>query len=653
MFNNKDCVLFTNRLYTVRVEGNSVINSGTVANYTIILEKPADNLTITPSTTSSAITFEPASIVFSNYTTNVTTFVMKAAPSLTGNYTIRFTKTEGPAGTFYNDFSDMNVSVVTPSNPYYISFTPIDTKSIGLPITLPIILTPTSSNSFTLFYTHNCSDKYSLSPSSSLLIASGTNSTNISITYKGSVVPPVCAISFSLSYSNYNYQLANKTLYVAGYISTDKSSVVPPMRLVISPAVLNSTDVGKTVLTNSSSLVTRLKPIIYSLAVTDRKSNTANFSAVLTEIGTLYYVIMSAGSPETLNQSDILNASAPQQVTAGSALAQRSINIVTNFQATGLSSQSPYKIAAYLSSSVGDSDISYVRFNTTQSSNGAEMVIALSSIQTNSTVLTAVSKVLRIPLSRMAVLTFSTTLQNYSSTYNSTIMNQRSYVYTIVIAPNPTNETQSPIDLANSLRYSNDTQSALLTLLPSFRTDYPVYTREVLASKPRISKNATIPILTFDSVTIRMNFWEEAYVYAVILPVPSANLLSNQVVSGLDNANNKVVASQYVATQTNANGSVEFTINKLNGNTSYVVHISAECVLPYSPRLAMTDSEVVHLPITTYPNLNLHSSSKQLVDVLKTVDAGWSKDVEKHLQENSLRTGINNKTKSSVRVVRN
>ena len=50
-------------------------------------------------------------------------------------------------------------------------------KSIGLPISIPIRLIPASSNSFTLFYTHNCSTSYVLSPAASLLIAAGTNST--------------------------------------------------------------------------------------------------------------------------------------------------------------------------------------------------------------------------------------------------------------------------------------------------------------------------------------------------------------------------------------------------------------------------------------------------------------------------------------------
>lgn len=164
-------------------------------------------------------------------------------------------------------------------------------------------------------------------------------------------------------------------------------------------------------------------------------------------------------------------------VSSGSSIATKSINIITNFQASGLSSQSQYKLAAYLSSTVGDSDIIYLRFNTSQASNGAELIIALKTIESNASVLAALSKVLRIPVSRMAVLTFSTVLTNKSVTFNATIMNEREYTYQIVIAPNPANETMSPIDLANSLKTNSSLQNKLLGFLPTFNTAYPIYTR--------------------------------------------------------------------------------------------------------------------------------------------------------------------------------
>lgn len=131
----------------------------------------------------------------------------------------------------------------------------------------------------------------------------------------------------------------------------------------------------------------------------------------------------------------------------------------------------------------------------------------MTSIQTNDVVLAALTKVLRVNISRLAVLTTQDTLNTYSTTHNSTIMNERIYVYTIVLAPSPSNETESPIEIVRRLQNENDTQSKLLALLPSFTTDYKIFTKEVLAAKPRVSKTATIPKLTFDSVTIEMAFW--------------------------------------------------------------------------------------------------------------------------------------------------
>lgn len=138
----------------------------------------------------------------------------------------------------------------------------------------------------------------------------------------------------------------------------------------------------------------------------------------------------------------------------------------------------------------------------------------------------------------------------------------------------------------------------------------------------------------------------------MILPAPSATLLSKQVIGGLDGSNNAVAASQYISTQTDSNGSVSLKFSKLNGNVSYVVHISAESVLPYTPRLSMTDSEVVHLPLTTMPNLNLRSSQQNIVNILAKYDKEMSEIVDQHIKANNMKTSINQNKKDRVRVVK-
>jgi hypothetical protein len=141
-------------------------------------------------------------------------------------------------------------------------------------------------------------------------------------------------------------------------------------------------------------------------------------------------------------------------------------------------------------------------------------------------------------------------------------------------------------------------------------------------------------------------------VYGVILPAPSASLLSKQVISGFDGSNTAVAASQYISTQTNLNGSVTLQFKKLNGNVSYVVHISAESILPYTPRLAMTDSEVVHINVTTMPNLNLRNSQQRIVEILSQYDPEMSAIVDQHIKANNMKTNINKNNKGRVRVVR-
>jgi hypothetical protein len=91
--NNVDCLTFNNRLFDVSVSGNSILYSGAVGNYLISLTKAADGLTITPTTTSSAITFDPPSIIFNNFSDISKAFIIKTSASLTGNFSINFTKT--------------------------------------------------------------------------------------------------------------------------------------------------------------------------------------------------------------------------------------------------------------------------------------------------------------------------------------------------------------------------------------------------------------------------------------------------------------------------------------------------------------------------------------------------------------------------------
>lgn len=90
--NNQICPTLTNRLFAINVTGNTKISAGTSTNFIVTLEKPAYYLAITPSCTSSAISFTPSIIVFQNFTSTTANFLISAAVGLNGNYNITFSK---------------------------------------------------------------------------------------------------------------------------------------------------------------------------------------------------------------------------------------------------------------------------------------------------------------------------------------------------------------------------------------------------------------------------------------------------------------------------------------------------------------------------------------------------------------------------------
>jgi hypothetical protein len=111
--------------------------------------------------------------------------------------------------------------------------------------------------------------------------------------------------------------------------------------------------------------------------------------------------------------------------------------------------------------------------------------------------------------------------------------------------------------------------------------------------------------------------WEQAYVYAVILPNPTGQALSQQVIKGLNANNTAVVSQSYVSVLSDPSGVANLTFTLLNDNSSYTVFISAECVLPFTPRLAFSNSDVLSVQVQTKVNLNLMRNSERAVEIIE------------------------------------
>lgn len=110
---------------------------------------------------------------------------------------------------------------------------------------------------------------------------------------------------------------------------------------------------------NSSTLTTTYKPTVYSLEKVTFSSNTINYTATTSYIGTVYYAIVKSGTPNSkIVQSDIFHKNLSVGVAYGEASADKNIqgvNIQANFLVSGLNAQTKYKIVIYLNSTVGNS----------------------------------------------------------------------------------------------------------------------------------------------------------------------------------------------------------------------------------------------------------------------------------------------------------
>lgn len=71
---------------------------------------------------------------------------------------------------------------------------------------------------------------------------------------------------------------------------------------------------------------------------------------------------------------------------------------------------------------------------------------------------------------------------------------------------------------------------------------------------------------TYETVKISVSLWDQAYVYSVIVPVPTDDLLAAQIIGGYDHDNNPVSTQHYKSSITDAHGYVELEFSLLESN---------------------------------------------------------------------------------------
>jgi hypothetical protein len=393
------------------------------------------------------------------------------------------------------------------------------TKSTGLPISTTFKLDVPSPTDFALTFAHNCNSNFSFSPSSRISIPAQSSSVNFYVQYNGKTVPSACQLNFSISaLTSNNFVLANPIVYLSGKTSIDKSSNTPPLILELTTTPQNSTNVGAIVVSNlttgsssSSKYYSANAPTLYTLNVSGTGANHADLMATTSTNGTIYYAILSSGTPTgNITQSAIYSKNLSNAIAFGNSnatLNTSGVNTISSFTVKALIAQTNYIIAAYLNSTVGISTTVYQNFSTSNASNGASITLAMSTPVNVTTLLSALSNVWRIQLSRIGLLTSNQTLNTLQSSFSSSVMNNRSYVYEVVVAPDTTDDSITPLDLLNSFIASRSEISMLLQLIPQYVTTYKSQTRPITPTKPSVRAAPIILSASHEQISVHIKFW--------------------------------------------------------------------------------------------------------------------------------------------------
>lgn len=249
--NNQICPTLRDRLFSVNVTGNTKISAGSSNAFIVSIEKPSEYLAVTPSCTSSAISFSPSVVTFKDFKSTQATFNISAAVGLSGYFNITFTKTEG-AIKFYNDIQFITINVYIPVQSYTIKMAPFSVKSIGYPIKTTFTLEVPSPTDFAITYKTTCNDNYAFIPADRISIPAQTTEVALYIQYKGSTIPEMCEISFAIyALTTNNFQLETIIAYLSGKPSIDKSANIPPLILELTTFAQKSTSVGQTIISKA------------------------------------------------------------------------------------------------------------------------------------------------------------------------------------------------------------------------------------------------------------------------------------------------------------------------------------------------------------------------------------------------------------------
>ena len=184
------------------------------------------------------------------------------------------------------------------------------------------------------------------------------------------------------------------------------------------------------------------------------------------------------------------------------ALHTSGVNIISDFTILSLVAQTKYIVAAYVNTTIGNSPIIFKNISTSKASNGAAIKLGMNNKIVLNTLLQALSNVWRIKMERLAVITSEDTQDELQSTFTAQVMNSRSYVYEVVIAPDTEDDSKKPIELLIDFIASTNDKYRLYTFIPEYLIFYPSSIREIMPIKPKMRLDPMITQLSHNQIQL-------------------------------------------------------------------------------------------------------------------------------------------------------
>ena len=583
-----------------------------------------------------------------------------------GNYTINFDKFESEEQTYFRNLLPTTVEIVSPTSANFIHPTirvpTMSVSTVGYPVVIPIIFSLPSSTRMNLFiqieeegtgtlndYSPHFSN-FSLEPRVIDIIPQQT-SFNFTITHYKQVVPPSLKLKFTLS-SVYTiiHNLTTPEMILCFEQDPRYDVLYPPLKVSLTEfaSSCSGKDVGKKV-TNifvsnetKDSSATSVKPDIIKMDAKNIKSTSATVTINTRTSGSIYYLCIDAGYPIIDEPNTILQQSNINGVTGKTeSLAENvynsptaQINHLIDVDISKLTSSTKYNFYAVLQSELGNSAISRISFETIDISRGVLMKLTFSNIVQNLDIVKSLERIMRISPLRIKVLTSPYEFQQIRNNINQ-YKNNPKYVYEIVIAPDATNDTTTPIDIVKNF-ISNSTT---LNLFSTYMTDWdksaqiPYY--ELRPIKPRVIEMPKPKLINLYNVTLQMKLWERSNVYAVLVEhfgesedsfsitqkkieakrVGDLSLdeqaeapSSLQIMKGKFKDNSETNQYRKFSTSTDNVGKVNIFFDDLKPGSNYDVYITCSSYIPYEPSLLWPNEDVILISFQTLHNPNLMKS---------------------------------------------